>query len=599
MSTETGNIVTADGKKLNKVEAIKLAKDGLDVWENIFQYAAAEVTQPLEELLSPKDFELFQKTIPNAHSAEVIRSAQRKAKISEEDFVRLRWFGIYQHLPNLCHFMLRIRIPNGFVSGRQLQEVADIVDQYANGFADITTRQCFQLHWLTIEALAEILPRLERVGLVSKFACGDTPRNVVGCPLAGHLADEVIDATGVVQRTNQMFLDGNKEFSNFPRKFKTALAGCHLHCHQPQINDIGMFGVKRISPHTGHEEAGYGVTVGGGLSSQPYIGQGLRVFITPEQVPAVCRGIAHIFRDHGYREKRTRARMKYLVSDWGWEKFRDYLEADIGFKLEHDDNIAAPEFAPHTDHLGSGPQKQPGLSYIGVPVERGRISGKQLRAAAEISNRFAGKDLSRLALSNKQNLIFLNIPNDSVSAMIRELDAAGLPPHAPLWRTNLISCTGTQFCNLAIVETKERAKRILAHLEAHVAIDTPIMVSVTGCPNSCSQYQIADIGLMGVVCNFRGQRGTEAYQIVLGGGLGGDAGFAKVALKKVPADYVHKSIQQIVEAYKANRLDEEETFRQFVQRSAPEQLTEWLNIPEMADVGSLSPAAYKSIGKDI
>ena len=599
MSTETGNIVTAEGKKLNKVEAIKLAKDGLDVWENIFQYAAAEVTQPLEELLSPKDFELFQKTIPNANSAEVIRSAQRKAKISEEDFVRLRWFGIYQHLPNLCHFMLRIRIPNGFVSGRQLQEVADIVEQYANGFADITTRQCFQLHWLTIEALAEILPRLERVGLVSKFACGDTPRNVVGCPLAGHLADEVIDATGVAQSTNQMFLDGNKEFSNFPRKFKTALAGCHLHCHQPQINDIGMFGVKRINPHTGQEESGYGVTVGGGLSSQPYIGQGLRVFIKPEQVPAVCRGIAHIFRDHGYREKRTRARMKYLVSDWGWEKFRDYLEADIGFKLEHDDNIAAPEFAPHTDHLGSGPQKQPGLSYIGVPIERGRISGGHLRAAAEISERFAGKESSQLALSNKQNLIFLNIPNESVQAMTRELDAVGLPPHAPLWRTSLISCTGTQFCNLAIVETKERAKRILAHLEAHVTIDTPIMVSVTGCPNSCSQYQIADIGLMGVVCNFRGQRGTEAYQIVLGGGLGVDAGFAKVALKKVPADYVHKSIQQIVEAYKDNRLDEEESFRQFVQRSAPEQLTEWLNIPEMAEVGTISPAAYKSLGKDI
>ncbi len=584
MSIETGSVLTADGKKLNKVEAIKLAKDGLDVWNNIFQYARADVDEPLEELLSPKDYELFQKAIPNATAPEVIRSAKRKAKISEEDFVRLRWFGIYQHLPNLCHFMLRIRIPNGLVTGTQLREIADIVAQYANGFADITTRQCFQLHWLTIEALAEILPRLERVGLVTKFACGDTPRNVVGCPLAGHLAAEVIDASATAQVVNQMFLDGNTEFSNLPRKFKNAIAGCHLHCHQPQINDIGMFGVKRINPHTGREERGYGVTVGGGLSSQPFIGQSLRVFIKPEQVPDVCRGIAHIFRDYGYREKRTRARMKYLVSDWGWEKFRNYLETDIGFELEHDDRITAPEFAPHTDHLGSGLQKEPGLSYIGVPIECGRISSQQLHAAAELSNHFAARGLSQLALSNKQNLLFLNIPTPSVEAMIQELDAAGLPPHAPLWRTNLLSCTGTQFCNLAIVETKERARSIVKYLETHLTIDTPIMVSVTGCPNSCSQYQIADIGLMGVVCNFRGQRGTEAYQIVLGGGLGADAAFARVALKKVPADYVHKSIRQIVEAYKVHRVDADETFRQFVQRTALEQLTAWLHIPEMADV---------------
>ncbi|HTV48447.1 MAG TPA: nitrite/sulfite reductase [Phycisphaerae bacterium] len=584
MTAETGTITTEDGRKLNKVEAIKLAKDGLDVWNDIFQYARADVTEPLESLLNPKDLETFQKSIPDAGNPEVIRSAARRAKIAEEDFVRFRWFGVYQQLPNLCHFMLRIRVPNGFLTTQQAREVANISRQHARGFADITTRQCFQLHWLTIEAIAEILPRLERVGLVSKFACGDTPRNVVGCPLAGYLQAEFIDASGVLDHVNQMFLKGNKEFSNLPRKFKSGVSGCHLHCHQPQINDIGIFGVKRVNPQTGQDERGYGVTVGGGLSSQPYIGQGLRVFIKPEQVPAVCRGIAHIFRDHGYREKRTRARMKYLVADWGWEKFRDYLEADIGFKLEHDDNIVAPEYAPHTDHLGSGPQKQPGLSYVGVPIERGRITADQLSAAAELAERFAGKDKARISLSNKQNLLFVNIPSEKVAEFSKELDAANLTPHAPLWRTNLISCTGTQFCNLAIVETKQRASRILKYLEENVRIDTPIMISVTGCPNSCAQYQIADIGLMGVVCNFRGQRGTEAYQILLGGALGEHAAFAKLAMKKVPAEYVHKSIGQIVEAYKTNRIDEEETFNQFVRRCTPEQLSHWLHIPEMAEV---------------
>ncbi|NNM84613.1 MAG: nitrite/sulfite reductase [Phycisphaerales bacterium] len=584
MSTETGTAVAADGRKLNKVEAIKLAKDGLEVWNDIFEWAVMDVTEPLESLLSPAQLETFHRTVPNSTAADVVKSAARRAKISEEDFVRLRWFGIYQQLPNLCHFMLRIRIPNGFLTAPQAAEVANIAEKYGRGFADITTRQCFQLHNLTIEALAEILPQLERVGLVSKFACGDTPRNVVGCPLAGYLEAETIDASQVVRNINQMFLDGNREFSNFPRKFKSAIAGCHLHCHQPQINDIGVFGVVRKNPVTGAEQRGYGITVGGGLSSQPYIGQGLRVFVHEEQLPAVARGIAHIFRDYGYREKRTRARLKYLVADWGWQKFRDYLEAAIGFKLEHDENIACPEYAPHTDHLGIGPQKQPGLSYVGVPVERGRITAEQLGNAAAIAERYAAPGEARMALSNKQNLIFINIPSDKTALMARDLDKVGLAPHAPLWRTSLLSCTGTQYCNLAIVETKQRAGNILKYLEENVEIDTPIMVSVTGCPNSCSQYQIADIGLMGVVCNFRGQRGTEAFQILLGGGLGADAAFGKIAMKKVPAEHVHKSIGQIVEAYKANRADEDETFRQFVQRNTPEQLSQWLYIPEMAQV---------------
>ncbi len=574
---------STDGPKLNKVEAIKKAKDGLEVWNDIFRYASAEISDPLESLLSPKDYENYLKLIPNAADPAVITSAKRRSQIPEDDFVRLRWFGVYQQLPNLCHFMLRIRVPNGFVNAVQMAEVAAISRQYGGGFADITTRQCFQLHWLTIEALADILPRLEKVGLVSKFACGDTPRNVVGCPLAGYLQHETIDAGPTVREVNQMFLDSDREFSNLPRKFKSSVAGCHLHCHQPQINDIGIFGVKRINPRTGTEERGYGITVGGGLSSQPYIGQGLRVFIKPEQVAAVCRGVAHIFRDHGYREKRTRARMKYLVADWGWQKFRDYLEADIGFKLEHDDNIAAPEYAPHTDHMGIGPQKQPGLSYVGVPVERGRITADQMAHAARLADKYAGPQ-ARFGLSNKQNLLFINIPTARTAELARELEDIGLPPAAPLWRTNLLSCTGTQFCNLAIVETKERAGRILKYLEEHVEIDSPIMVSVTGCPNSCSQYQIADIGLMGVVCNFRGQRGTEAFQIMLGGGLGSSAGFAKAAMKKVPAEFVHKPIVQIVQQYKAHRIDEEETFRQFVQRNTPEQLSAWMHIPEMADV---------------
>jgi sulfite reductase beta subunit-like hemoprotein len=576
MAAETGTVTTADGKKLNKVEALKLVKDGLDAWDDIFRYGSATVP-PLEA----SQAETF---IHSGGTPEELVSAARHAAITEDDYIRMRWFGIYQQLPNNGHHMMRIRIPNGFLTPAQLREIAAISTQYSRGFGDITTRQCIQLHWLTIESFSDILPRLQKVGLVSKFACGDTPRNVVGCPMAGLLANEIIDPTHAAQHINQMFLDGNKEFSNFPRKFKTAIGGCHLNCHQPQINDVGLFGVARKNPQTGAEERGFGLIVGGGLSTTPHIGQSLRVFIREEQVEAVARGVAHIFRDHGYREKRTRARMKFLVADWGWQKFRDVLEQTIGFTLEHDDAIVGPTHAPHTDHMGTGPQKQPGLNYVGIPIERGRITAEQMAFLADTAEQFAAPGKGQIRLSNKQNVILPNIPTEKLDALVKTLTDAKLTPHAPLWRTTLISCTGTQFCNLAIVETKARAQKILKFLEEECDIDSPIFVSVTGCPNSCAQYQIADIGLMGCVCNFRGVRQTEAYNILLGGALGADPAFATLTLKKVPADYIQKSIKGIADAYTANRLDPDETFRQFLSRHTTEQLAKWLTIPEMADV---------------
>ena len=234
--------------------------------------------------------------------------------------------------------------------------------------------------------------------------------------------------------------------------------------------------------------------------------------------------------------------------------------------------------------MGTGPQKQQGLNYVGVPIERGRLTAEQMRTTADLAEKFAAAGKGQIRLSNKQNLLLVNIPTEKLDALVKELTAAGLPPHAPLWRTSLISCTGTQFCNLAIVETKSRAQRILKFLEDECDLDSPLMLSVTGCPNSCAQYQIADIGLMGVVCNFRGVRGTEAYNVMLGGALGADAKFATLALKKVPADYVHVAIGQLVEAYKQNRVDTDETFRQFVSRQTTPQLAQWLTIPEMAEV---------------
>jgi sulfite reductase beta subunit-like hemoprotein len=549
MGAEQGIVTTETGEKLNKVEALKRKKDGLAVWDDISRYAK-----------------------------------EGFAAITEEDFIRLRWFGIYQQMPNAeGHFMVRIRIPNGFLTPAQFRVIGQIAQKHGRGFGDITTRQNIQLHWITITAAADLLKELEAVGLVTKFACGDTPRNVVGCPLAGYLADEIIDASGPAAEVNQRLLDADRELSNLPRKFKTSIGGCHLHCHQPQINDIGAYGVKRKNPRTGAQEVGYGMVVGGGLSTTPHMAQALRVFITPEQLPAVCKAIALLFRDFGYREKRTRARLKFLVADWGWEKFRDQLEKTLGYALEHDDTLSGPPVALHTDHVGIGAQKQPGLSYVGVPIERGRLTAQQMIAAADLAAKHGGPD-ARIALSNKQNLLLINIPNAQVQALAADLAAAGLPTQTPLWRTNLVSCTGSQFCNLAIVETKQRAERILKYLEKECPIDTPIFVSVTGCPNACAQYQIADIGLMGVVCNFRGVRGTEAYNVLLGGTLGHNAHFAKPVLKKVPAEHIHEAIKRIVDAYKERRNGPAETFSAFVGRHTPEELAAWMTIPEMAEV---------------
>lgn len=533
---------------MTKNEHLKLAKDGLDIWNDLQRY-----------------------------------TREGYAAITEDDFVRLRWFGIYQQKPNEGHFMWRIRISGGKLVPTQLRAIADHAEKHARGFADITTRQCIQIHWLTIESFAEGLRDIYfGAGLYTDFACGDTPRNVCSCPLHGLLKNEFVDIGDLPKRLSDMFKQGGKEFSNLPRKFKTTVAACPLHCHQPQINDIGMFGVASADGRKG-----LGVMVGGGLSSTPHFAQSLRVFIPAErvheQVPLLFRHIAHMFRDADeLRYKRKRARMKFLVADKGWQWFRDELERRLGFALEHDDSIVAPRGALHTDHMGSG-ELNNGLHYVGVPVERGRISAQQLRAAAELAERFCAPGRAEIRLSQKQNLLIVNVPKENVGSLSSALTDAGLSPAAPLWRQNLLSCTGTQFCNLAVVETKQRAHDILKYLEEQVELDSPIMVSVTGCPNSCAQYQIADIGLTGTKTSYQGAK-VDAFDVCVGGALGENAEFVQEIVPKVPSPVVHKVIGSLVNFYKAHRATytdgEVETFRDFVARNDVETLRAAARIPD-------------------
>lgn len=537
-------------EKMTKNEHVKRAKDGLDVWNDIARYAK-----------------------------------EGFGAIQEDDFARMRWFGIYQQKPNEGHFMWRIRISGGRLKPWQLREIAHVSNDFGRGFGDVTTRQCIQLHWMTIENFPAALERIgNKAGLYTQFACGDTPRNVCSCPLSGVLKNQIVDIGNLPKQLSDMFKAAGHEFSNLPRKFKSTISGCPLHCNQPQINDISAFGVRRI--RNGVEQRGLGILVGGGLSSTPHFGQGLRVFVPEdkiqEQIPQIWRGVCGIFRDADeLRYKRIRARLKFLVADRGWQWMRDELERRLGFELEHDDEIVSPRGALHTDHVGIGEQVN-GAFFVGIPIERGRWTAQQMHAVADLTERF-GTEGSEVRLSQKQNVIITDVPKANVNELVSALQAHGLDPKAPLWRQNLISCTGTQFCNLAVVETKQRAYEILKYLEEKIGLDSPIMLSISGCPNSCAQYQVADIGLTGTKSQWEGQK-VDAYDLCVGGRFGENPEFVRPLFEKVPSPIIHRQIEGVVSAYMANRVnpvnDEPETFRDFIDRIELEQLRTWSRIPE-------------------
>ena len=554
-------------QKLNKVEQLKQDKDGLDVLQDLYRY-----------------------------SREGNYSAIEVGDLEQ----RFKWFGVYRQKPNTGHFMLRIKIPGGQLSPAQLRGISEICNRYARGFGDITTRQTIQLHWLTIDTIEPIFKKLGELGMNSQFSCGDVPRNVVGCPLAGVAQHEIVDSSQLIQDVAKMYQDGGKAFSNLPRKYKTALGGCHLHCHQPQINDLGFFGVKRDDG-----QVGYGLLVGGGLSSTPHFAQPMRAFVKPQQVLDVAQAVAILFRDYGYRQKRTRARLKFLVADQGWQWTRDKIEEILGYQLEHDDTLLHPP-AVHSDHMGVGQQKD-GLYYVGVPIERGRWTARNMADVARLAQQYAqpppgsiprsipgstpesapasasggtssGSE-ARIRLTAKQNLLILDVPKENVADLCADLEVAGLPTAAHWLRSSLISCTGSEFCNLAVVETKHRAGRVLQWLEANTQLDQPVVISFTGCPNACAQYQICDIGLTGFTArdaqrlDDKGQpMKVDGYNVLLGAGIGSDPKFGEVIAKKVVGDRIHLGLKNLLDHYMADRIDEDEPFRSWVARNEPEYL---------------------------
>lgn len=519
---------------MNKVEKLKQEKDGLDVWADVLRYAQ----------------EGFQ-------------------SIAEEDFVRMRWYGIYQQLPNEGHFMMRIKLPGGLVNAEQLRVIADITDQYARGFADVTTRQTFQWHWLTIHDFPDIVERLDKVGITTMGACGDIPRNIVSCPVAGLHADEVLDVRPAVLAIHKL-MAGNKEFSNLPRKYKLCVVGCPEQCCQPEIHDFSLVAV--VHPETG--EAGYGLRVGGGLSTKPHFAPWIDAFFTQDQVIDVARAVASIFRDFGYREKRTNARLKFLVADWGPEKFKEKLVEYLGYEPRS----GAPDNSPgniYRDHVGVHRQKQRGLNWIGLSVLTGRVQGEQIRALAAISERYGSGEVRT---SHMQNLLLPNVPDENVDLALADLRDAGFSWEGHPVRRGSIACTGNEFCNLAITETKQRMIQIVGHLETRVPFDRNLRINMTGCPNSCAQHSVGDIGLQGCKARIPGQtEQVEAYDIHLGGALGKDRSFTRAIHRKVPAYNVAYALENLLNAFNRTKLDGEE-FNAWIRRHDDATLDTYLGV---------------------
>jgi len=491
---------------------------------------------------------------------------------------RFRWWGLYtQRKPGIdggktatlepeeledSYFMLRVRIDGGQLSVEQLRAIGELSSTYARDTADLTDRQNVQYHWIRVEDMPAIWERLEAVGLHTEEACGDCPRVILGSPVAGISQDEIIDGTDVIREIERNYI-GNKEFSNLPRKFKTAISGHPSHDVVPQINDISFVGV--VHPEHG---PGWDLWVGGGLSTNPMLAQRLGAWIPSEEVAEVWGAVAGAFRDYGYRRLRARARIKFLIADWGPEKFREVMETEY-LKRKMIDG-PAPELPDIPgDHIGVFRQKD-GNFFIGVAPSVGRVSGTNLSEVADVAEKF-GSD--RIRTTAHQKLLILDIKEEDVEAAVADLAAIGLEARPSKWRQHTMACTGIEYCKLAIINTKDRAKDLIAEMEERIPeLDTPITINVNGCPNSCARVQVADIGLKGqLVLNDAGEQ-VEGFQVHLGGALGLEAGFGrKLRAHKVTGEELPGYVEKIVHSFLEEREDGE-TFARWVARADEEAL---------------------------
>jgi len=514
-----------------------------------------------------------------------------------------RWWGLYTQGDGagvvggkgegkaVPFFMARIRIPNGFLTARQLHAIADLAERHGRGVADLTVRQNIQLHWVRTEALPDVLETLSSIGLVTLGACGDVTRNVTGCPVAGVDATEILDASPYVHGATAM-LNGSPEFYNLPRKFKMSITGCRAWCSSPEINDVGLTALR----HPGTGEVGFSLRVGGGLSTTPRLATRLDAFVRAGQALAVVKAVAELFRDSDVlRQSREKARLKFLFLDHGWtaDRFQAELERRLGFALDP----GVPEDLPaegFRDHVGVHRQRQDGLGYVGATVLRGRLTPGQMRAVAELAD---GYGTGELRTTGMQSLLIPNVRLEQAGALAAALQAAGLAVEASAFRRGTVACTGSEFCKLALTETKGFSRWLVEELEARLpGYDRHLTLHVTGCPNSCGQHWVADIGIEGKKTRVDGVM-VDAYYFCVGGGLGRGQGIARPIGYRVAATEVPGAIERLLRAYLAGRRAEE-SFGRFCARHSDDELRSVLAGEAVAAVARDLPASAPPHGVD-
>lgn len=484
--------------------------------------------------------------------------------IPEEDIVRLQWYGLYHDKPKIGYFMMRIKVPGGILTPRKLRAIGELSVRYGRNFGELSTRQNIQLHWIQLAHLPTIFATLEQAGLTTAGGCGDTVRNITGCPVSGIDQAELFETQPTVEAAARFFY-GNRDYSNLPRKHKITISACPYQCNAPEINCIALVGaIKDGRP-------GFAVRVGGGLSTVPRLSRDLGVFVEVDDAILVLQAIIDIWQeDLTYRMSRVKARLKFMVDDLGPEQYRRLVEARLGRTLE---DFTAPAPIGKTEHLGIHPQKQEGFYYVGFPVHCGLMNGEQMIRVADLAESYGGD----IRLTRQQNFILTGIPEGRLEAVIQAVAEIGFPLNVNRVRGSSIACTGQPLCNYAVASTKGKLAEIIEHLETTFGRQIEgIQIALDGCPHACAHHWVGDIGLQGTTLRQRGeeheQEKIEAYEIYLRGGLGREAAIGRPILRRVPGDQVHVYVERLIGAYLAGRRDGE-TIQQFFSRHTDEELT--------------------------
>lgn len=507
-------------------EQFKTAKHPLDCWEDILKFAREGTGPPAKEW-----------------------------------GFRLRWFGLFWEGPRSDTFMLRIKVNGGQITASQLRGIADLTAACGSPFLDVTTRQGIQLRGIPVGHVPPAFKELEAMGLTSMQSGADNVRNLTACAQSGIAPDEIADVSSLALRLKKQFV-GNREFANLPRKFNVSLAGCGTNCTHPELHDIAVQAVKH------GDDAGYTVRVGGQPSNAHFVSQDLQVFLTEDEVLDVCAAIVKVYRDHGNRTNRKQARMSHLVEKWGMHRFREAVERALGRPLtRHESDFVIRE--QEQDPIGFHPQKQDGLSFVGMPFPVGRISVDQARAMARLADEYGSGELRT---TNRQNMLLINIPNGRIEALKAEMDRDGIPYGGSPLRAGVTACSGNTYCKLATVEAKERVVNIVEHLEAEKLADNPLNIALSACPNTCANHSVSDIGLQGCKTKVDGET-VEAFHVFFGGGTGDDLAFGKHALRQVPGDRINEHLAYAVRVYQKRRQGNE-SFKAFCARYSAAEMAQ-------------------------